>query len=132
MKELDAYLKITDGNEHSFYSQYNQLDSIKYVVVAYDGGVPVGCGAIKEYVKGIMEVKRMFVPENRRGNGIASIILAELENWATELGNKKCILETGKRQFEAVKLYTKGGYKVIPNFGQYKGVENSLCFEKIL
>ena len=65
-----------------------------------------------------------------RGKGIASRILNELENWASELRYDKCILETGKRQPEAISLYQRNGYKLIPNYGQYAGVENSVCFEK--
>lgn len=63
---------------------------------------------------------------------MASAILKELEIWTKELGYEKTILETGKRQTEAVALYEKCGYKVIPNYGQYSGVENSICFEKQL
>jgi len=48
----------------------------------------------------------------------------------TELGYEKCILETGKKQPEAIALYKKNGYKLIPNYGQYAEVENSVCFEK--
>jgi len=79
-----------------------------------------------------MEVKRMFVLPNKRGKGIASIILKELEKWAIDLSFKKCLLETGKKQPEAIRLYHKNGYKIIPNFGQYQNVENSVCFEKII
>ena len=79
-----------------------------------------------------MEIKRMYVPENKRGNGIASAILKELEQWALALSYKKCLLETGKKQPEAIELYKKNGYKIIPNFGQYANIENSVCFEKIL
>ena len=42
------------------------------------------------------------------------------------------ILETGKRQKEAVQFYKKNKYTIIPNFGQYKNVENSICFIKQL
>lgn len=79
-----------------------------------------------------MEVKRMYVLENRRGEGIASVILKALEDWAAELNYAKCVLETGKRQPEAIELYKKNGYQIVPNFGQYKNVENSVCFEKVL
>jgi GNAT superfamily N-acetyltransferase len=74
----------------------------------------------------------MFVSPGSRNKGIASKILSELENWASELSYTKCVLETGKRQPEAVGLYKKNGYKLIPNYGQYTGVENSVCFEKEL
>lgn len=130
--ELDAELKIRDGAEHSFYNQFNKIDAIKYVVIAYDNEMPVGCGAIKEYSQDTMEIKRMYVPMNMRGKGIASKVLTELEKWAAELNYSKCILETGKKQPEAIGLYIKNGYQIITNFGQYKGVENSVCFEKKL
>ncbi|HTB07933.1 MAG TPA: GNAT family N-acetyltransferase [Bacteroidia bacterium] len=130
VKELDADLSIRDGAEHGFYSQFNKIDAIKYAIVAYENGIPVGCGAIKEYSEDTMEVKRMYVPINKRGKGIASKVLKELEKWSVELNYKKCLLETGKKQPEAIRLYTKNGYKIIPNYGQYKGVENSVCFEK--
>jgi putative acetyltransferase len=74
----------------------------------------------------------MFVPLNKRARGIASAILAALETWCRELGIKKCILETGKNQPEAIALYKKNHYNIIPNFGKYEGVENSVCFEKEL
>jgi GNAT superfamily N-acetyltransferase len=74
----------------------------------------------------------MYVSPQNRKKGIASMILSELEKWASELSASKCILETGKRQYEAVGLYKKSGYQLIPNYGQYAGVENSLCFEKDL
>jgi GNAT superfamily N-acetyltransferase len=128
--ELDADLKIRDGEEHGFYSQFNKIDNIKYAVVAYENEIAVGCGAIKEYSEDTMEVKRMYVPPGKRGKGIASIVLTELEAWTQELNCKRCVLETGKRQPEAIALYTKNGYQIIPNFGQYANVENSVCFEK--
>ena len=90
----------------------------------------MGCGAIKEFSAEAMEVKRMFVPVDERGKGIASMVLTELERWAAEMGYQKCVLETGKKQPEAIKLYLKNGYKVVANYGQYIGVENSVCFEK--
>jgi GNAT superfamily N-acetyltransferase len=130
--ELDKELAVRDGDEHPFYSQFNKLDAIKYVVVAYIENGPVGCGAIKEYSPGVMEVKRMFVPEHRRSQGIASAVLTELENWARELKAGQCILETGVKQPEAIRLYEKNGYQPVPNYGPYAGVENSVCFEKDL
>ncbi|MFA6276098.1 MAG: GNAT family N-acetyltransferase [Pedobacter sp.] len=130
--ELDADLKIRDGEDHSFYAQFNKIDAIKYAVVAYENGIAVGCGAIKAHTPGTMEVKRMFVSPTKRGLGIASTILNELEIWAKELQIKKCVLETGNKQPEAIALYLKSGYQITPNYGQYEGVENSVCFEKVL
>ena len=132
VRELDADLKTRDGEEHAFFATFNKIDSINHVVVVYEINKPVGCGAIKMYSPDTMEVKRMYVLPEQRGKGIASAILKELEYWAMELHYKKCILETGQRQPEAIGLYKKNDYKIIPNYGQYASVASSVCFEKVL
>jgi putative acetyltransferase len=129
---LDAHLAVLDGAEHAFYAQYNKIDKIRHVLLAYDADRAVACGAIREYAPGSMEVKRMFTLPEYRGRGIAGQVLTGLEAWAAELSYEKCILETGKRQPDAIALYTKHGYHQIPNYGQYAGLDNSLCFEKFL
>lgn len=132
VKLLDAELAIADGEDHIFYSQFNKIDKIRYVIVVYENDIPVGCGAIKEFEGNAMEIKRMFVSPAYRNKGIGSKILSELEEWASELSCNKCVLETGKRQPDAIALYKKNGYLPISNYGQYRGVENSVCFEKKL
>ncbi len=132
VKQLDKELAISDGEDHAFYDQFNQLDSIKFTVVAYLNGVPVGCGAIKHFSEKSMEVKRMFVLLSQRGKGIASQMLNNLEAWAKELGAENCILETGIHQPEAISLYKKCGYIITENYGQYAGIETSICFKKLL
>jgi GNAT superfamily N-acetyltransferase len=130
--ELDKYLAIRNGDANDFFVQFNQIDQIKHVVLVYQNEEAVGCGAMKAYDPETMEIKRMFVPAAKRGLGFASKVLEELENWAAELNYHKCILETGDDMSEAVGLYKKCGYKVIPNYGQYKDVLDSVCFEKEL
>jgi GNAT superfamily N-acetyltransferase len=132
VRHLDADLRIRDGEDHSFYAQFNKIDKIRHVVVAYLDGQAAGCGAIKEYAPKVVEVKRMYVAPACRGQGIATQVLAELERWARELSYGSCILETGVKQPEAVGLYGKSGYRVVPNYGQYAGVATSICFEKAL
>lgn len=129
---LDLDLRIRDGEDHAFFAQFNKIDMIRFVVVAYENDEAVGCGAIKEYSEKVMEVKRMYVKEEMRGNGIASIVLQELEKWCIELKYEKCILETGLAQPEAIRLYTKNNYQRIPNYGQYADIATSVCFEKKL
>lgn len=127
---LDHELAERDGAEHSFYAQYNTVTTIRQAVVVYVGEVAVGCGAIKPIETDAMEVKRMYVRADYRGQRIAEAVLTELENWAQESGATRCVLETGKRQPEAIRLYERCGYLRTPNYGQYAGVENSVCFEK--
>ena len=130
---LDADLTKADGEElQDFYAQFNNIQDYKYVLIAYNNKNPVGCGAIKPFSSEAMEIKRMYVENGYRGKGIASKILAELESWAKDLSYKKCVLETGTKQQDALRLYTRKGYVRITNYGQYAGFENSLCFEKIL
>lgn len=129
---LDQDLAIRDGADHAFYAQFNKIDTIQQCIVAYSDKQPVGCGAIKAFGTDAMEVKRMYVQPASRGKSIAIQILTELETWAKELGMSKTVLETGQKQPEAIALYFKAGYLRTANYGQYIGIENSLCFEKLL
>lgn len=132
VKALDLDLKTRDGDDHLFYANLNKTAVLKYVLVAYKGDTAVGCGALREYAPGLIEVKRMYVRPDHRGRGIASRILSALEDWCRELGYSKCILETGRNQPEAIGLYQKSNYRNIPNYGSYAGAYNSVCFEKKL
>lgn len=132
VKPLDAYLAVLDGEDHAFYAQLNKTDKIKHVIVAYEGELAIGCGAIRQFSEEATEVKRMYVSPEGRNKGVATKVLTELEKWAKELGYQKCVLETGKRQPEAIALYKKNGYEIIPNYGKYVNMENSVCFEKTI
>lgn len=129
---LDQELNVRDGDEYSFYAQYNKLDLIKHVVLAFVNGEAIGCGAFKKYVEDTVEIKRMFVRSEYRGKGFAVEILNELEKWAKRENFAFAVLETGYNQPEAIRLYQKSGYEVIPNYGQYEGIDNSVCMKKRL
>ncbi len=132
VRALDADLAIRDGEDHAFYALFNKTDMIREVVIAYRDEEAVGCGSFKPFAEKTAEVKRMYVPPSFRKQGIASAVLGQLETWARELGYERCVLETGKNQPEALAMYARNGYHIIPNFGQYRGMDNSVCFEKIL
>ncbi len=132
VQSLDHLLAVLDGDDHAFYAQFNKVDALKYVIVAYKNLVPAGCGAIKKMDASTVEVKRMYVEEAFRKKGIASQVLTALEEWAVELGYTRAVLETGIRQPEAIALYQKQGYRIIENYGQYAGLTTSVCFEKYL
>ena len=129
---LDKDIKLRDGDEHAFFAQFNKTDNIKNAIVVYDEKEALGCGAFKFYEEDIAEIKRMYVMPNARGKGIASKIILELESWAREEHYKSCILETGKKYPEAIALYKKNGFAVMANYGQYKHIEDSICFHKTL
>lgn len=132
VKSLDSYLKITDGDEHEFYNQFNSITLLRHVVIAYHNNIAVGCGAFKPFNDSTVELKRMFTVLDYRGQGIAGEIIKTLELWAQEIGFTTSVLETGTKQTEAVSFYKKCEYRITPNYGQYKDMENSLCFKKIL
>ena len=127
---LDYYLKEINGENHSFFSKFNTIDTLSHVLVAYSDGKPVGCGAFKPFSEKEAEIKRMFVLEEFRGQGLGRKILKSLEYWAEESNFDFCILETSKDMPNAVKLYQKAGYSSIQNYGQYKDVESSVCMKK--
>lgn len=129
---LDKYLSVINGEKDSFFAAFNTINALQNVVVAFDQEKPVGCGAFKPYSDDSVEIKRMFVAEEYRRQGIAQGVLSALEIWASELGFSICILETSKSMLPAVHLYQKYGYAVIPNYGQYRDVESSVCMEKHL
>jgi predicted GNAT family acetyltransferase len=79
--ELDKDLAQKNGDTNDFFVQFNKIDQIKNVVVVYEIDQAVACGAMKEYDNNTMEIKRMFVPLEKRGKGFASKVLQELENW---------------------------------------------------
>lgn len=132
VKLLDAELHKRDGADHAFYQQFNGIQLLQHVVILFDGEKSIGCGAFKNIEPDVIEVKRMYMLPEYRSKGFASMILDELENWASASGYKTARLETGKRQPEAIALYKRKGYSIIPNYGKYIGIDNSVCFEKTL
>jgi putative acetyltransferase len=132
VKLLDEELYSRYGILQAQYEKYNVIDSIGYVVIGYFDLQASACGCFKVYQPDTIEIKRMFVKAEHRGSGIAARVLDELEAWALESRFTKSILETGFKQPDAIKFYTRQGYKKIDNYGQYIGNPNSVCFSKVL
>ncbi|MDG2432140.1 GNAT family N-acetyltransferase [Flavobacterium sp.] len=130
IQALDRDIAIRDGEEHTFYAQFNKTDHIKHVLVAYEDDQALGCGAFKLYQDATAEIKRMYVAPEGRGKGIATQILIHLQQWAAENHFTNCILETGQRYPEAIALYLKNGFEIGDNYGQYIGIKDSVCFQK--
>ena len=129
---LDEDLILRNGEIQKLYHQYNKIDHINHAVVVYTNNKPVGCGCFKRFDDHTIEVKRMFILPEMRGNQLAARLLEELEKWALEEGFSRAVLETGLRQVEAIRLYTKAGYTLTENYGQYVGMEDSICYWKEL
>ncbi|HWR94641.1 MAG TPA: GNAT family N-acetyltransferase [Flavobacterium sp.] len=128
---FDEFLIEIDGEEKDFFAQFNHI-YLENVIVCYENDFPIGCGAFKKLEQHQVEIKRMFVHPDYRKKGVAQLVLTELETWAKELGSTICILETSIKLENAIALYKKSGFEIIPNYGQYIGVESSVCMQKVL
>lgn len=130
VKSLDATLAEHNGENDDFFAQFNTIDTIKNCIVVYIDGIPAACGAFKPFSEDTVEIKRMFTHPEFRKKGLGSAIVKELENWASELNFKKAVLETSQDLKSAISVYEKSGFYRIPNYGQYVGIEQSVCYEK--
>jgi len=129
--QLDFDLTIRNGDEQAKFAEFNTVEKINWVVIAYCNGVAIGCGGFKN-TDDCAEIKRMFVNDAYRGQHIGEQILLELEKWAKEEGFISAILETGTKQIEAQNLYKKLAYIIIPNYGPYVSFADSVCMKKRL
>jgi putative acetyltransferase len=132
ISELDKELRSRYQEKQAIYDQYNIIENNPNVVIAYREELPVGCGCFKKFDDRSVEIKRMFVRPEYRGQKIAASILQQLENWAIELNISVTVLETGIKQPDAIHLYGKSGYIVVENYGPYKGLPESICMQKNL
>lgn len=130
--KLTEFLAVLNGDQDAFYAQFNKVDGLPTVVLAFDEDGPIGCGAFRPNDDGTVEIKRMYVEPTARGRGAGAAILGELEAWAVQSGYRRAVLETSKRLDSAVRLYRSSGYEVIPNYDPYVGVDDSVCFGKDL
>ena len=129
---LNRELRERYGGVESIYDSYDQISNLDTVVMGYSNDLPVACGCFKKYDDTTVEIKRMFVKPDKRRQGIGLSILNELEIWAKERGFSFALLETANKQPESIALYKKAGFKIIPNYGQYIGIETSVCMKKKL
>ena len=114
------------------YAQYNQLDQIHDAMIVYDGKRPICCGAFRFYDENTVEMKRVFLLPEYRGKGIARELMRRLEAKAKIQGFSYAVLETGAPLKEAMALYKKAGYQIIPNYGVYACMPDSICMSKKL
>jgi len=132
IRQLDHELWNIMNEVQATYDQFNKVPDIKTVVVVYENNIAVGCGCFKKFAEDTVEMKRMFVIPEARRSSVAEKVLSELESWARELNFTNAVLETGKRMSNATGLYLKNGYTITENYGQYIGLEESVCMKKPL
>ena len=132
VRQLDTELWDELHEDQATYDQYNKVPDLKTVVVVYVNDEAAATGCFKKYNHNTVEIKRMFVQKQFRGLGLSKIVLTALEDWAKELGFDYAILETSKHFISANSLYKNSGYEIIPNYDQYKGLEESVCMKKLI
>ena len=131
---LDMFLNRAAGGEHrrAQYIPCNSPDALSDVIVVYDGERAIGCAALKAYDGECAEVKRVFLLEAYRGRGISHCLMERLEALARQRGFVYCILESGEPLEAAMHLYRSRGYEVVPNYGPYVHLTDSVCMKKRL
>lgn len=130
---LDGELnQIIGAGKQEKYDKYNQPDSIHNVIVVFYEGKAIACGAYKLYDGETVELKRIYVDESVRGQGIGKELVRRLEADARIAGFRYAVLETGKKLTSAAGMYKKLGYKIIPNYGQYIDMPESICMSRKL
>ena len=130
---LDQDLWNRYPETQQFFAPFNRIKLDANAIVAYSEDLPVGCGCYRTTENGnVVEIKRMFVKPEARGQGIAKAVLSALEQWARDEGKRRAILETGTNQPEAISLYKKLGYEVIDLFEPYVDSDESVCMGKDL
>ena len=131
-ERLDHYLNHLAGGEENrrVYVPLNARDGIQDVYIVYDEDIPIACGGFKRHNNDTAEVKRVFVAEAHRNKGIAKQVMRLLEAKAKTKGYSRMLVETGRDMTGAVMLYQTIGYAVVPNFGPYENLPNSICMEK--
>lgn len=130
--DMDLDRRVGKKIKRDKYEKYNRLDEIREAIVVYENNKVIGGGAIRRYDDENVELKRVFVHTGYQGRGIGSKLVSLLIEWAVELGYKTMILETGELLAESCAVYKKLGFKVIPNYGPYVDMPESLCMARDL
>lgn len=130
--DMDLDRRVGRQIKREKYEKFNQLDEIREAIVVFDHGRAVGGGAIRRYDDENVELKRVFVQNEYQGQGIGSRLVSLLIEWAAQLGYRRMILETGELLTESCAVYKKLGFEVIPNYGPYADMPESLCMAKTI
>ena len=131
--ELDALLEPLYPREsrHGYSVEKLLAEGVAFFLIRVNG-VPAGCGAVKLIDGEYAEIKRMYVRPQFRGTGLARSMLRHLSDYAQAQGIELLRLETGIYQPDAIGLYERAGFRLIPPFGEYREDPLSRFYEKRL
>jgi len=106
---------------------------------AWHGERVIGTGAVRHMAgepetgaKAYGEVKRMYVDPSLRGRRVGARLVEALEAAMRARGLTLALLETGRDQHQAVRLYERCGYRRRGPFGGYPDNGLSLFLAKVL
>ncbi len=109
--------------------EYNLTDDLEEIseFILYDNSKPIGCIGLKKIDSKSCEIVRVFVLDQYRGNGYASLLLKRIEDKAKSLGFTQVEMVAWCKATAALKLYEKFGFikseeKISEYFG-YKYIE---------
>ena len=132
IEQLDEYQSSLYPPESNHLDSIDELSKTNaFFLAAYIDAEICGIGSVK-LIDDYGEIKRVYVPSNQRGKGIAKAIMKELESHLIKQAATYARLETGIYQKEAIKLYETLGYYSIAPFGEYKADPLSVFMEKKL
>ena len=127
----EYYSSVVGGVENrKSFIPYNLSLNIEIVLLVFCNNIPVACSGLKKYSNHDVEIKRVWVEPEYRGNHIATKMMNILENKAKQSGFSRIILQTREIMSNAVKLYTGLGYNQIENYPPYDKLEGAICFAK--
>ena len=137
ISELEAVLaaEYPPEQRHGFSVEAIFQPHVRFFLARRQGAA-VGCGGVALFPD-FAEVKRMYVRDTARGQGVADAILARIEQDVRSAGLSVLRLETGTRQIAAMRLYARTGFRECPAFGDYAlkppaSIAASVFFEKRL
>lgn len=98
-------------------------------LIAWSDDLPVGCVSLRPLDSPVAEVKRLWVHDSARGQGLARRLMAAIENEARGMGSVILKLDTNSALTEAIALYRATGWT---DTAPYTGTPADTWLEKAL